>query len=111
MSGHTPHAEYLAKDKLTAEQLARVVVLFRQSDSLSLWGIPYRMRPGQSPRDILRGPLGKYGPPADWVYLGSPGWWGDLTARDRALVEALLAGADDVPTGPYEWCYLNVEGK
>lgn len=42
--------------KPTPENLAQIRVLYRQPDTLALWGIPYDMRAdvGQQPRDIER---------------------------------------------------------
>ena len=31
-----------------------IKILFRSPDTLTLWGIPYEMRPGQSPGDLWR---------------------------------------------------------
>jgi hypothetical protein len=93
---------------ITFEILEGIRVLYRQPDTLSLWGIPYGMRPGQAPRDLWRGCVdrGKPTPPPDWVWLGSPGWYGYMSAPERAVVEAFvgqLLKKDDVPNGPGEW--------
>jgi len=89
---------------LNAARLATIRVLYRQSDTMSLWGIPYRMRAdvGQQPRDI---------DPArrkDWVWLGSPGWWGSMTRAEQAAVAAFLATLpkDAIPEYPNEWIDL-----
>ena len=102
-----------------AENLAEVKILFRESDTLVLWGIPYEMRSGQQPADILRGYEKRYRPcgipstarlqhPKNyWLWLGSPGWWGGMTKDEQALVRAFLAKyADAVPNGPNEWARL-----
>ncbi len=97
------------------EKLKSIVVLWRQPDLLTLWGIPYDMRPGQQPYDLWKAwrdyvpPLpGWYGSKRicldDWVYLGEPGWWGTLTREDQKLIEEFLAKhKDDIPHGPCEW--------
>ncbi len=83
---------------------------------MTLWGIPYPMRPGQSPRDLLgppsvadngRGVFQNRREPSElgWIYLGGPGWWGshDLEAMARAYAW-LAERSADIPQGPYEWC-------
>lgn len=47
-------------------------------------GIPYDMREGQAPRDILP----RYRDA--WVWLGSPGWYGDMTKEQKALAVAVV---------------------
>lgn len=107
-------------------------VLYRRPDSLCLYGIPYAMRPGQSPRDLIRAewpaksherympPLKRSGElPSDWIYLGTnthahkgeiliPWWSGDTSTSDpRPDIKAFLtAHADSIPDGPGEWCSL-----
>ena len=105
------------------QALATIQVLFRQPDTLSLWGIPYQMRPGQSPKDIWQGRTisdtlktaqGWYGamlpdpgPGKDWIWLGCPGWWGTMDAEKQAAVTAFLAQHKDaIPGGPNEFCNL-----
>jgi hypothetical protein len=84
--------------------LAGIVVLYREPDSLSLWGIPYAMRReiGQEPRHIL--PHLRRG----WIWLGCPGWYGSLERSDIERIKvwrAALEVADPgiVPGGPHEW--------
>jgi hypothetical protein len=84
--------------------LATIKVLFRCPDTLALWGVPYNMRRdvGQSP-----GHLWRAGQTKDWIWLGSPGWWGSLSpASQTAIKEWLAARADDIPENPYEWVTL-----
>lgn len=82
-------------------KLDSIKTLYRQSDTLSLWGIPYKMRPGQQPRDIRP----EYR--TDWIWLGSPGWWYTMTRADRELVSGFLVKLGDlVPQGPNEWSEL-----
>jgi hypothetical protein len=94
---------------------------------MALYGVPYDMRPGQAPRDLVAAEWpGKIQPgerraaprkyagsvPDDWVWLGSPGWWGTLSLEDqRAVVSFLkpLREKDLVPTGPNEWSPLGPE--
>lgn len=104
------------KDRLLTA-LASIRVLYRRSDTLTLWGIPYPMREGQSPRDLWKGtpfPLpGHYGTPGrcagpreDWINLGAPGWYPG-SASDLPHITSWLQGLKDyVPEGPEEWCEL-----
>lgn len=116
----------------TPENLSAIRVLYRQPDTLALWGVPYDMRAdvGQQPRDIERARETrnerrwsdwiKYGgssrpeeqdPHEGWVWLGQPGWWGPYSegSPERLAVEAYLAGlpAGAVPEGPCEWTRLS----
>mgnify|MGYP001606047643 FL=1 len=90
--------------------LSTIKVLYRQSDCMSLWGVPYHMRPGQSPGDIRRaGNIGICGSP-QWIYLGGPGWWCNIKREDQCLIEAFLAPirkAFLVPEWPEEWTDLS----
>lgn len=87
---------------ITKADLDSIKVLFRRDDSLELFGVPYKMRPGQGAKDIFRA-----GNTKGWIWLGSPGWWGSMTKGEQALVKAFLAKhKDDVPTGPNEWSTL-----
>jgi hypothetical protein len=107
--------------EITSEMLASIRVLFRRDDSLCLYGIPYDMRPGQSPGDIWRASKGyaaasivlrapRVDHTSEWIWLGSPGWWGSMSPESRARVEAWLAAHDGViPEGPFEWCALDLE--
>lgn len=100
------------------EALTKIKVLFRQSDTMALYGIPYEMRPGQSPRDLMRGsprlPYGTHGAPfrpagprEDWLWLGTPGWWGHFSPADQEAIKAFLVKHGDmVPTHPGEWSAL-----
>jgi hypothetical protein len=88
---------------ITQKDLDSIKVLFRRDDSLELFGVPYNMRPGQSPRDIFRAGNTR----GKWIWLGSPGWWGSMTKGEQALVKAFLAKHKaDVPDGPNEWSTL-----
>lgn len=90
--------------KITAAMLRSIRVLYRQDDTLALWGIPYDMRPGQGPKDIL--PRFR----DHWIWLGSPGWWGSYSRVDQRLLKAYLraAGAQDaIPQNPHEWSRLS----
>ena len=93
----------------------RIVVLFRAADTMQLWGLPYRMRDevSQSPRHLWNRPGygGEYrapGPLEDWIYLGSPGWWGHLNDEQQTAVKEFLSRVEWVPEGPYEWCYAEL---
>lgn len=107
---------------VTPATLASIRVLYRQPDTMGLWGIPYDMREGQSPRDLLprhlsgdltlRKPWHRedYTPPSPWIWLGSPGWWGHLTKEEQALISAFLAKhRENVPGSAHEWSTLTKE--
>ena len=97
-------------------KLQAIRVLFR-APTLALYGIPYDMREGQSPGNLWRGrrrPIvygqtygrteAAPGPQEDWIWLGSPGWYGTMPESEQRAVEAFLAEhKDSVPGGPYEW--------
>jgi hypothetical protein len=97
--------------------LDSVRVLYRDGN-MQLWGIPYKMRPGQQPRDLERAHhdyvpprYGYYGSKqisiSDWIWLGSPGWWGGLSNRSIAETKDFLEEYREyVPRGPYEWSEL-----
>lgn len=109
--------------EITDAMLASIRVLFRRDDSLCLYGITYDMRPGQSPGDIWR--ASKRHTPmttardwehaarwprsdftSEWIWLGSPGWWGHMSRESQARVKAWLAvraSRDEIPDGPFEW--------
>jgi len=108
--------------------LSEIVVLWRQPDTMALWGIPYDMRPGQSPRDLYEGrkvpdtlaaARGWYGrtipspgPREGWIWLGSPGWWGNLDQRSQDTISSWLDGVTagnrlDLPQGPAEWILVS----
>jgi len=96
--------------------LSKIRVLYRDVN-MQLWGIPYDMREGQSPRDLQRA-YEQYVPPRPghygskrielgWTWLGSPGWWGSMSKARRAEVEDFLAWFKDaVPSGFYEFSVL-----
>ena len=64
---------------------------------LSLWAIPYKMKPGQSPRDLLHYQ-------DNWTWLGSPGWYGD--SKDAILNLLSSIPEDAIPLYPGEWTNL-----
>ena len=85
-------------------RLEEIQVLYRQNDTMSLWGIPYTMRPGQSPSDLLAA-----GNIQGWVWMGTPGWWGSLPRERVQAIQAFLEPireADAVPTHPGEFSTL-----
>jgi hypothetical protein len=105
--------------------LASIRVLWRQPDVMALWGIPYPMRPKQSPMnlwestkvpDTAKHAAGHYGhflatpgPREGWIWLGSPGWWGHLTPAQQAAIATYLEplqARDLIPVGPNEWIEL-----
>ena len=76
--------------------LDKIKVLYRRAGTLSLWGIPHDMRPGQQPSDLEKRD--------NWIWLGSPGWWGYLSQEEQMLVEAFLrTQRDNIPENPNEW--------
>lgn len=100
--------------------LSTIRILFRAPDHLSLYGVPYDMRPGQSPGDLWRAvrdwqplPLGRLGGARrpnldDWIWLGQPGWWGSLTPERQAEIKAFLdKHREEIPQGPYEWSRIH----
>lgn len=102
------------------EKLASIKVLWRQPDLLTLWGVPYLMRPGQQPYDLWKArrdyvePLpGWYGSKRinldDWIHLGEPGWWGTTPPEDIKLTETFLAKhKGNIPHNPCEWTVLEL---
>lgn len=102
-------------------RLARARVLWRRPDTLALYAIPHAMRPGQSPRDLVAAewpsiawppgpPIKQAGEvPADWFWIGSPGWWGGLSPEAIEAIREWLApleAAGLVPLGPGEWAQV-----
>jgi hypothetical protein len=98
--------------------LSTIRILWRQPDTMTLWGVPYLMREGQQPGDIWRARQARgwarpadYGSAqvslADWIYLGEPGWWGHMSTEDQDAAEAWLVGRE-VPGNPCEWCVVDV---
>ena len=115
-------ANRVGRGAVDAVELSKIRVLYRDGNgSMGLWGIPYDMRPGQSPRDLRRAHE-SYSPPrpgsygakqvdlSDWVWLGSPGWYGSMTADEIAEVKRYLTWfRDAVPNGPNEFSELPSE--
>jgi hypothetical protein len=111
------HEVYCGECDIRMLRCVDLDVLYRDRN-LGLWGIPYKMRPGQSPRDLkdahdnYRWPApGHYGPKRisldDWVYLGHPGWYGSMTPAKQEAVKAFLAQhRDSIPGYPHEWSEL-----
>ena len=92
---------------ITPETLQSIRVLWRQSDTMALWGIPYGMRTevGQSPRHLWDANNTK-----DWVWLGCPGWFYTMTKPEITLVREYLETIGDmVPEWPCEWSEIGVE--
>jgi hypothetical protein len=86
---------------ITAQKLAKVRVLYREPDSMSLWGIPYAMRTGQEPRHLREA-----GNTKGWLWLGCPGWYGNMAKAEQALVQDYVAQARAgglVPEWPNEY--------
>lgn len=99
--------------------LSQIKVLYRDAN-MNLWGIPYQMRPGQSPSDLFKANRayqapkpGHYGSKQvsldDWRWLGSPGWYGAMTNEARAATVAFLTPwqiSGWVPREGQEWTDL-----
>jgi hypothetical protein len=106
-------------------KLAAIKVLWRRPGTLCLYGLPYLMREGQSPYDLWRAheewkapPPGHYGSKridlSDWIWLGSPGWWGSYSKADHAAIKAWLDlphVKPCIPGNPCEWSPLDEPGK
>ncbi len=96
-------------------KLESLKVLWCQPITLGLWGIPYDMRPGQSPADLWRShhnwkPArpGWYGSKqislSDWVCLGWPGWWGSIPKDEIEAIKTFLeTHRNDIPQNPAEY--------
>lgn len=86
--------------------LSDIQVLFRAPESLGLYGIRYRMRPGQSPGQIWK--ASGRSCPSDWVWLGSPGWYGHLSSDAQKEIAAFLSSVEDIPMNAYDWCEVSI---
>lgn len=89
--------------------------------TLALYGIPYLMREGQSPNDLRRAhdefvepPPGSYGSKridlSDWIWLGSPGWWGSYSRADFNAIKAWLElphVVGNIPDRGGEFCTID----
>ena len=64
---------------------------------MSLWGIPYKMKPGQGPKDLI-------GNTENWTWLGSPGWYGSTKTKILGILSTIPD--DAIPTHPGEWTDL-----
>lgn len=86
--------------------LNTIRVLYRQPDTMALYGIPYEMRRDvrQEPRHLIAGNGGSI--PGDWIWLGSPGWYGSMTADEVAAVKLWLLVIGETPDWPGEWLEL-----
>lgn len=123
-----------------ANRLASIKILYRDRN-LSLWGIPYLLRPGQSPRHLQepdgrtmfereeRGAKNTH----DWIWLGQdynedrykagPYHGGSITQHspnlrsghldpsEQRVVSTWLKTVDAVPTHPSNWLVINVPLK
>jgi hypothetical protein len=86
--------------------LSAIRILYRDQN-LTLWGLPFLLRAGQSPKD-----LDDAGNRGGWIYLGATsvrdnavvGWFGGLVGVRRFEVSAyLLARRDAIPMNHFEW--------
>lgn len=79
--------------------LESIKILWRQHDGpMSLWGIPYDLRPDQSPKDLFEAEN-----TSGWVWLGTPGWWGHLTKPEIEEIEKFLYSVWALPDCPGEY--------
>lgn len=91
-------------------KLRTIRVLFRTPESLDLYGIPYI--PQGSPRDLYcrrrrDGNMEIVGPKSDWIWLGTPGWFGNYNEKQIGEIKAFLKlHHDTIPGNPYEWAVL-----
>lgn len=75
-------------DLPTTENLRRVRVVVY--DGNAFLGVPYEMREGQQPLDVIeRYRHGHNGAPA-WVWLGSPGWYGTMSFEQRTMAQTIV---------------------
>jgi hypothetical protein len=86
--------------------LESIKVLFRAPETLALYGIPYELRPGQSPKDLHA----KHR--KDWIFLGYPGWFGNMPAEDvEEVKEFLELHADNIPGNAYDWTRIDTTAQ
>ena len=99
--------EFAEPRAMKRSDLRSIKILFRAPESLALWGIPYRMREGQEPSDLHRA-----GRTEKWIYLGGPGWYGNMSRSEQRRVKAFLRPLERrklIPGNPYEWVDLTKE--
>jgi hypothetical protein len=104
----------IEKDMIDITQkLESIRVLWRAPDTLDLWGLPYELRPGQTPYDLFKASAkphptrGFLTSIADWVWLGQPGWWGHLTRAEQIAIAAYLEKhKSDIPRNAFEHVVL-----
>jgi hypothetical protein len=113
--GRRGHGNQASPEELP---LSSIRILFMAPDTLTLWGIPYDMRPGQQPGDLWRAYRdwqpsdpryfgGARMPKLGWIYLGQPGWYGSMGPERVAEVKAFRAKhKGEVPESPNEWVRL-----
>jgi len=104
--------------RVTRERLQTIRTLWRQPDTMTLWGLPYRMRPGgsQTPYHLFKAERDwkrprfddRIGPRqidlSDWIYLGEPGWWGSRTREEQGHISKFLDEVREcVPDSPAEF--------
>lgn len=94
---------------MTRPTLDQVVCLYLESDVCVLWGIPYPMRPGQQPGDLVRAyrdqPIRSYGTLGSTIPDPRDRWL-RLDQRDPATKAFLDSCGDYVPGHPEEWSVL-----
>jgi len=89
--------------------LDQIKVLYRDRNC-QLWGIPYRMRPGQSPMHLWNArAVNQNINLDDWRWLGTLGWYGSMTKDEQEQTKAFLTPLRDagwLPGNPHEWVDL-----
>ncbi len=90
--------------EISEERLSEIKIIFCAPYTLGLYGIPYEMR-----RDVAQEPrhLWRFERTEGWIWLGTPGWYGSMTAETIERVKRYLderRALDQIPRNPYEWC-------
>jgi RNA-splicing ligase RtcB len=109
---------------ITQETIDSIQTVFRDHQGGGLWGLPYKMRHeiGQNPRHLWEGrrspdpahqppvyigyTISTPGPLPEWVWLGTPGWYGSMTKEEQELVNRFvdrLRSDGLLPQWPGEW--------
>ena len=114
------HSRRWRGEFITKADLDKIVVIWRQPDTLALWGVPYAMRDdcGQTPKHLWDARKSFYEKPIsnrvyarknptnldDWIWLGQPGWWGSLLPEERTAIEVWLAPLATLDLIPRDVC-------
>lgn len=95
--------------KVSPAGLRQIQVVYLDRNFI-FWGLPYGLRPGQSPRDIDRGPFGDRFRD-EWVYLGSTTFYYGQQHERELAVQFLnaLERTGDQPDYPFSFSVLRRE--